>query len=150
MDQRYKTFTLLIMNISRCVQKIKNVEMAVLGLKGRQVQCLFNLYNSEGGASLTQLCELCGEDKGMMSRTLKELSAQGLVYVDAQKDRKYRNPIKLTEKGDEIASIVTDKISEILQQVGNGISDEDRKQLYRTLGQISNKLTKICENYEDN
>ena len=32
MEQRYETFTLPIMNISRCVQKIKNVEMAALDL----------------------------------------------------------------------------------------------------------------------
>ena len=99
MRQRYETFTALILNISRCVQKIKNEEMEALGLKGRQVQCLFALYNSEDGASVTTLCELCGEDKGMISRTLKDLTARGLAYVDEQKDRKYRNPVKLTEKG---------------------------------------------------
>ena len=148
MEQRYETFTLLILNISRCVQKIKNIEMAALGLKGRQVQCLFALYNSDGGASVTTLCELCSEDKGMMSRTLKDLTAQGLVYIDEQKERKYRNPVKLTEKGAEVAGVVSTKISEMVDLGSMGISEDDRKRLYRTLSLISDNLTKICSNYK--
>ena len=148
MEQRYETFTALILNISRCVQKIKNAEMAVLGLKGRQVQCLFALFNSEGGASMTALCELCGEDKGMMSRTLKDLTAQGLVYIDEQGERKYRNPVKLTEKGAEVAGIVSEKISEMVDLGSMGISENEREQMYRTLSLISDNLTKICNNYK--
>lgn len=149
MEQRYETFTLLIMNISRCIQKIKNVEMAALGLKGKQVQCLFSLFHLEGGASLTALCEICGEDKGMMSRTLKELIAQGLVYIDEQKDQKYRNPFKLTQKGNEIANIISVKISEMLDWGSIGVTEDDRERLYNTLARISDNLTKICNDYEE-
>lgn len=148
MEQRYETFTSLILNISRCVQKIKNVEMASLGLKGRQVQCLFALYNSDDGASVTALCELCGEDKGMISRTLKDLIAQGLVYIDEKKNRKYRNPVKLTEKGAEAANLVSVKISEMLDLGSMGVTESDREQMYRTLTQISDNLMKICSNYK--
>ena len=146
MEQRYTTFSLLLINISRCVQKIKNVEMAALGLKGKQVQCLFALYNCAEGASLTKLGEMCGEDKGMMSRTVKELAGAGLVYV-AKSERKYKNPIRLTEKGGGIAGIVAQKISAILEEGGAGISDDERTQLYRLLGIISENLTEICGNY---
>ena len=148
MEQRYETFTLLILNISRCVQKIKNVELAAIGLKGRQVQCLFSLFHLDDGASLTALCELCGEDKGMMSRTLKELIAQGFVYVDEQKNQKYRNPIKLTEKGTEVANIVSVRISEMLDLGSMGITEVEREWLYRTLTQISENLTEICNHYK--
>ena len=148
MEQRFETFTALMLNISRCVQKIKNAEMSALGLKGTQVQCLFALYNLDDGATLTALCDICGEDKGMMSRTLKELTAQGFVYVDEQKNRKYRNPIKLTEKGVEVANIVSVKISEMLDLGSLGISEVDRERLYRTLTQISDNLTRICKNYK--
>ena len=45
MENRYKTFTNLIVHISRSIQKIKNEEMSLLGFKGTQVQCLFSLYS---------------------------------------------------------------------------------------------------------
>ena len=147
MEQRYATFSLLLINVSRCVQKIKNIEMAALGLKGKQVQCLFGLYNCAEGVSLTRLGEMCGEDKGMMSRTVKELVGEGLVYVDAEHGRKYKNPVRLTEKGERIAGIVAEKISAILEEGGAGISDGERAQLYRSLGIISENLTEICNKY---
>ncbi len=147
MEQRYTTFSLLLINISRCVQRIKNAEMAALGLKGRQVHCLFWLYNCSEGASLTRLGEMCGEDKGMMSRTVKELSEAGLVYVE-RSERKYKNPIRLTERGEEIAGIVAEKISAILEEGSAGISEDARDGLYRSLGLISKNLTKICKRYD--
>ena len=147
MEQRYTTFSLLLINISRCVQKIKNVEMAALGLKGRQVQCLFGLYRSPAGASLTRLCEMCGEDKGMMSRTVKELIGEGLVYVDTRSERKYKNPIRLTEKGEHFDDIIAERISAILEKGSLGISGEQREELYRSLGLISKNLTMICADY---
>ena len=149
MEDRFKIFTGLITNISRCIQKIKNEEMAALGFKGRQVQCLFTLYGLEEGASITQLCDLCGEDKGMLSRTVKDLIEQGLIYVDERKDQKYRNPLKLTAKGNEIAQTVADKISQMLEQGSNGVTNDDRECLYATLTRISANLTKICENYKE-
>ncbi len=148
MEQRYTTFSLLLINISRCVQKIKNIEMAALGLKGKQVQCLFALFNCPEGASLTKLSEACSEDKGMMSRTVKELSEAGLVYVDTERDRKYKNPVRLTEKGEHIARFVAEKISALLEEGSAGISEDERTQLYRSLGIISENLADICKKYD--
>lgn len=147
MENRYEIFTGLIMNIFRCIQKIKNVEMEEFGLKGKQVQCLFALYNSEHGATATELREMCGEDKGAMSRTVKELEICGLLFVDETENKKYKNPIKLTEDGKKIANAIAEKISEVLKVGSQGVGEQDREKLYETLTQISNNLSKICENY---
>ncbi len=147
MEQRYDLFTGLILNISRCIQKIKNTEMSAFGYKGKQVQCLFTLYNCHGGASLKELCERCDEDKGAMSRTIKELVENDLVFVEEKNEQKYKNPVKLTEKGKSFAKIVSDRISQMLDAASVGISDKEREVLYKSLGCISGNLTKICENY---
>ncbi len=144
MQQRYATFSLLLINITRCVQRIKNVEMAALGLKGREVQCLFSLFQCREGATLKQLCEMCGEDKGMMSRTVKQLTAEGLVFLRRDGERKYRNPILLTKEGEKVAEVVSEKISENLGRASCGISDGEREELYRLLGIVSENLTEIC------
>ena len=147
MEQRYQVFTGLILNISRCIQKIKNCEVAELGLKGKQVQCLFFLHKLSEGASLKELCDLCDEDKGAISRTVKELMAKNLVYLDEKSTQKYRNPIKLTAQGVKAAAIIYDKINNMLAMGGNGISDAERDVFYKALVQISDNLTAICENY---
>jgi len=147
MEERYQLFTGLILNISRCIQKIKNSEVAELGLKGKQVQCLFFLHKLPEGASLTQLCDLCDEDKGAMSRTIKELMEKNLVYVDEKSEQKYRNPIKLTTHGKDNAGIVTEKINHMLAMGGDGINDAEREIFYKSLTTVSNNLTAICENY---
>lgn len=43
------------------------------GLKGTQVNYLFYLYENENGITATEICSLCAEDKGFVSRALKEL-----------------------------------------------------------------------------
>ncbi len=148
MEERFATFSSLLVNISRCVQRIKNQEMAVLGLKGRQTQCLFTLFHVMGGVSLVRLGKLCGEDKGMMSRTVKELEARGLVYLERMEGRKYGNPIRLTEEGERVAEVVSERVAELLEQGGSGLSDGARQELYRSLGIVSDNLTKICRQYE--
>lgn len=63
MEDRYLTFSKLLNKISRCIQKIKDAEMEVAELKGKHVQCLYVLNDCRGGATLTRLAEMCGEDK---------------------------------------------------------------------------------------
>lgn len=149
MEDRYKVFTGLITNISRCIQKIKNEEMSALGFRGRQVQCLFTLYGLQQGASMTQLCDMCGEDKGMLSRTVKGLVEEGLVYVEEREGHKYKTPLKLTATGNEIAQNVVNKISLMLELGGSGVTEDERDILYGALSRISENLTKICENYTE-
>ncbi len=150
MENRYKTFTNLIVHISRSIQKIKNEEMSLLGFKGTQVQCLFSLYSLEEGASTTELSQICNEDKGMMSRTIKELMEKNLIYMDEKKEQKYRNPWKLTEEGKKVSKIITQKISNMLESASEGISENERGILYASLLKISNNLTTICDKYGGN
>lgn len=64
MFDRFETFATTIATINRYVQKIKSMEMKTLGLKGTHVMCLYSLGKHPEGLTATQLCRLCGEDKG--------------------------------------------------------------------------------------
>ena len=148
-EERYKIFTGLVMNLYRSVQKIKNEEMALFGLKGNQVQCIFSLYQARRGVNLTKLCELCHEDKAAVSRTVKELTERGLVSIEEKSTQKYKNPIKLTPKGHAFATFVSDRISSISRLSGLGVSQQERVAMYHALSQIAENLNRICENYGD-
>lgn len=144
-DERYIKFTGLIFEIGRAIQKIKKMEMANFGLKGKQVQCLFVLHEREKGATMSELADLCGEDKASISRTVHELEDQKFLKTDPKAEKKYKNLICLTAKGKKMAKIVYEKVSEISSQIGMGTSDTERRSLYRALTRISHNLNKMVE-----
>lgn len=148
MQGRYETFTSLVMNINRYILKIKNTEMQELGLKGNQVQCLHYLFNEANGLTSKQLADLCEEDKAAISRTLKNLENNGLVYLKETDAQKYRNPYKLTNKGLEYGKAISSKIDGIMESASKGIDDDLREKLYLSLHTICSNLKKISENKE--
>lgn len=144
---RYDQFTNLILNISRNIQKIKNYEMASFGLKGNQVQCLFHLYNQANGVSVSELAILCNEDKAASSRTIKTLEEKGYVFIDKLERKKYKNPVKLTEKGKKTAELVCKKIDSLFLEGGQGLYENNRKIFYEALDLVNNNLNDICQKH---
>lgn len=148
MHTRYTDFTSLILSISRNISKIKNIEMSGLKLKGKQVQCLYNLYIT-GCASITTLAKICDEDKGALSRTISELIDDNLVYIESHIQKKYKNPIKLTEHGVGVAILISKKIDKIVNLCGENIDENERQSFYNTLSKISNNLQQYCNSAEE-
>lgn len=148
-EERYRVFTGLILSLSRSIQRIKNQEMANFGLKGNQVQCIFTLYHANRGMNLSELAELCDEDKGAMSRTVKQLVEQGLVKPEGDDPKRYKTPYRLTKRGREFAAYVTNRIASISRLGGTGVTGRERKEMYPTLTQIAENLERFCkQNYE--
>ena len=143
MQNRYKNFSQLILNISRQIQKIKNIEMQKLGFKGSQVEVLFTLYQKSGATS-TELATECGEDKAAISRTVKELALRNLVCEEDNPAQKYRKKILLTKEGEEVGKHITDKISSFVEIGSAGVSDKDREKLYCVLKKITTNLEGFC------
>lgn len=144
---RYNQFTNLILNISRNIQKIKNYEMASFGLKGNQVQCLFHLYNQTEGVSVSELAILCNEDKAASSRTIRTLEEKGYVFVDKSENKKYKNPVKLTKKGQKTAELVCKKIDSLCLEGGQGLYEENRMVFYEALDLVNKNLNEICQKH---
>lgn len=150
MNTRFREFTLLISNVLRAINKIKNYEMKKYGLKGTQVNCLFYLYGNQNEMTATNLCLLCEEDKGSISRTLKELEEKGFIVCekDANK-KKYNSILKLTPKGEEIAKIISTKIENIIDYDKNYITDIELTDFYKTFNKIYENLKNVSDNCEE-
>lgn len=146
MEERYNKFTSLILGISRSIQKIKNIEMFEYGLKGSHVQSIFHLY-IDGGLSAKELCVVCEEDKAAISRTLKELEQKGFVYVDEKEEKRYKNIIRLTERGMLLGKDIVKKINNILNIASKGIKENEREKFYESLILVNENLQKICNSY---
>ena len=143
-EERFRTFTFLINSISRDIRRIKSDEMSKLNLKSPHVSCLYYLYN-EQSLTAKELCEICGEDKASISRSLDYLIANGYIQNDNFAKRHYKNPIQLTEMGRKVGSILSERIDNILSEVAIGMTEEERKILYKSLSLIHDNLQKLSK-----
>ena len=143
MNKRFETFTLLINRISRNIRKIENQEMAEYNLRGNHISCLYYLYLSDG-ITATDLCERCEEDKATGSRSLDYLENGGYLVGESKSAKRYKSPLRLTEKGREIAQKISDKIAYFLGEISTELTEEERLQFYHYLKNISKGLDSIA------
>lgn len=141
MENRFETFTSLILQINRSIQRIKSIEMTAFGLKGIHAMCLFYLSRNASGLTQAELARLCLEDKASVSRALAELKRRELV-TDTQptQEKKYNAKLSLTGSGKKIAQQVLDKALKALDIGAEGISVSDREALYKYLERINDNL----------
>lgn len=143
MTERFETFTVLINRISRNIRKIKNQEMAEYNLRSSHISCLYYLYTS-GGLTATDLCERCEEDKATVSRSLDYLEKNGYLTCEAKSAKRYKSPLKLTDKGLDIGKRIADKIAYVLEEISVELTEEERLQFYHSLALISKALDNIA------
>ena len=146
MYDRFKNFTVLTLNIHRCIQKIKNEEMAEFGLKAPHVSCLYYLYKN-GPLTATELCDICLEDKSYISHSLKSLEADGYISCDSNAKKRYNASLSLTDKGATLCKKMIEKIDRVIESAGCGVDEANREIFYTSLLKISNNLEAICEKY---
>lgn len=144
MEERFKTFTILISGITRSIRRIKTEEMAEYNLKSPHVSCLYYLYKAKSLTS-KELCDICEEDKASISRSVNFLEDNG--YLICKSEKRYQSPLVLTEKGIKIGSYIAEKIDKILDEASIGLSDEERAILYKGLSTINSNLQNICDKY---
>lgn len=144
MKERFETFTVLINKISRNIRKIKNQEMAAYGLRSTHVSCLYYLYSADS-LTATELCERCEEDKATISRALDFLEDEGFIVCESKAAKRYKAPLSLTEKGAEAGKKIYDAVDRVLDEVGVGLTDEQRKVFYSYLTIISDNLEKVTD-----
>ena len=150
MYHRYKDFTVLITKISRSIKRIKTFEMEEINLKSPHVSCLYYLYK-EGKLTATEICEISEEDKAQISRALDYLELHGYVVCESNQKKRYKSHFDLTVKGKEVSKHIANKIDNILDEVSNELTEEERMILYKSLNVISTNLEKINErNGEEN
>ncbi|MBO5321721.1 MAG: MarR family transcriptional regulator [Clostridia bacterium] len=144
MQERFETFTVLINRISRNIRKIKNQEMAEYNLRSAHVSCLYYLYMHKG-ATATDLCERCEEDKATISRALDYLETNGFLTCESKCVKRYKSPLILTDKGNEASEKIADKINSVLNAISGGLTEEERVEFYRSLSIVSESLEAVSK-----
>lgn len=147
MQERFETFTVLINRISRNIRKIKIQEMADYKLRSAHVSCLYYLYTNSG-ATATELCERCEEDKATISRALDYLETTGYIVCETKNTKRYKSPVYLTEKGQVVGKKIADKITAVLDGISGGLTEDERVAFYRSLAIISESLEAVSKSGE--
>ena len=137
MIERFQSFVTGISACYKAIQRIKSAEMTEFGLHGTHVMCLFFLHQHGEGLTAAQLCQLCGEDKAAVSRTLQTLREQG--YIDGEGGR-YRARLQLTSRGEKMALRIEELIDHWVSSGGDGLTEEERTIFYRALDRIAANL----------
>lgn len=150
MRNRFESFAGSVLELNRCLQKIKDMEMKQFGLRGTHTMCLYYLGQHDEGLTAVRLTELCREDKSAVSRCLSQLIKKGLVCCKLPENkRSYRTLHYLTNQGRSLVSKINERIEHALINGGRGLTDEERNVFYDTMEHILDNLTQYLQRKEE-
>lgn len=145
-ESRFELFGGLIASASKTLQRIKTEKMEKYGLGSPHTTCLCKLGKAgENGMTQRELTEQEGIDRAQVSRVLRELEKENLVYAVGESI--YKKRYCLTEKGERITAEISDIILEINRYVSGEFSPEELQIFYSVLQRIDENLKKAEEKY---
>ncbi len=141
---RFEEFTSNIAMAYKYVLKIKAYEMNTFGLKGSHVMCLYYIGKNFEGHTALELCDLCNEDKSLISKSIAYLQRVGYIAPDKKSgSRKYKIRYQITPKGQHVYTSIQELIIGVLTRCEDGITTEELEQFYQTFEKINIKLKAI-------
>lgn len=140
-EDRYIKFSLMVEQLAKNLQKLKNSCMAEFGLRSVHVTCIVRLGHSVDGLTSAQLSDACDVDKSLISRVVGELEEKGFVVYE-ESDKIYRRRILLTERGMEVFESIRGILFDSIDAVRGTISDSDVETFYSVLSYFD---ANICE-----
>ena len=143
-------FLIFYQSFERVVKDIKKKEksyMSEYGLRSVHMGCLLRIHHSEKGMTITQLAKASNTDKALISRVVKELTAEGFLTTKiAGEDKRYNKKYYLTEKSEKIAHDINEDVGEYMAKARIGIPEEDMIKFYETLGMLAQNISLIADN----
>lgn len=147
---RFETFTGTILELSRYLQKLKELEMKPFGLRANHVMALYYLGKHPDGLTVTELTEACREDKAAVSRCVAQLIERSLISGNfPENKRSYRTKLHLTESGQELVRKLNERVEAIMTGGRNGLSKEQSENLYAAMEIILNNLSRYVAEREN-
>lgn len=144
MVQRYEVFATAIAKIFRSIQKIENEEMKKYNLKGAFAQYLVVMNRYPEGITPTELYDVTGKDKAIVSRAVSEMIEKGLITKPNRPG--YRIPLFLTEKGKEAAQYVSERATLVVKKAAVHIGEKQLDAFYKRLEILGENLHNLSDN----
>lgn len=145
-NERFESFSSLIGNTWKNLNRLKNKKMAVYGLGSAHTICMRHLYGQPQGLTKTELARLCEVDKAQISRVTGILIEKGYAACIGT-GKSYNRRLILTQKGEDTTREINRIVTEINNYVSGDIPEEDLRAFYRTLETICENLRKAEEKF---
>lgn len=147
MQHRVTDYMTLVVAAYKKLQQIKKKQTATYAafdIKSQHVMVLYFLGHHSAGLTVTELAQLCCEDKAATSRAVEYLIERG--YVTHEEDsvkRRWRSKVRITPAGMRVCRIIDHVSIEASNVVKEGISDEDLQVFYRVFHQMVKNMDKF-------
>lgn len=144
MQERITEFTTSVASAYKKLKKIKRQQTelyASFGIREPHVMCLYFFGEHPEGLTVTELAALCYDDKAATSRAVDYLVEKG--YAQHEEDdvkSRWRSKVQLTERGIELAGVVSRVASKVSAVITKGIPPEDVEVFYRVFKQMINNM----------
>jgi len=148
MIDRFEKFAFAISVLHNYLHKITRDEMQTHDLKGPHAIYFFVLYRHPEGITAADLSEECFRNKADVSRAMNIFEAKGLVTRSGGASGGYRAPIVLTERGRLAAEHLRERARVVIQQVGEGLTEENRAIFYESMDIIAGNMRTLCDEDE--
>lgn len=135
MDDRFLQFTIAISRMNKEIQSFKTDGMGRLGLKATHTTVLYILLGEPEGLRFSQITARSDLDQALVSRTLADLAASGLVEKLGESGR-YNAPYRLTADGERQARQIALAIRAVQEGADQGIDPQELAVFYKVLGQL--------------
>lgn len=133
-QERFEEFSSLISGIYGSIQKLKARYTAQLGLKAVHVFWIYLLREHPEGMSASELAAAGQSDRSLVSREIDDLFEKGIIFTrDGNGKRRYGWKLELTDRGRELADVISAVAAEVQDTVSRGIPEDDLVTFYRTL-----------------
>ncbi len=142
---RFEVFSLSLTKIMSDWNRIAAEELKPYDLKGSYVVYLIALYKHPEGLTAANLCELCGKDKAEVSRAISAMEKKNMVSRINTTVNGYRANITLTEQGRTATTALRERIKLAVIKGGEGLTDEQIENFYKSLETIGKNLRKISK-----
>lgn len=147
MQHRVTDFMTLVVAAYKKLQQIKKKQTAIYAaydIKSQHVMVLHFLGHHSDGLTVTELANLCCEDKSATSRAVEYLVERSyVVHEEDMARRRWRSKVRITPAGMRLCRIIDHISIEASNVVKEGISDEDLEVFYRVFHQMVKNMDKF-------
>ncbi|MBI1287842.1 MAG: MarR family transcriptional regulator [Flavobacteriales bacterium] len=116
----------------------------------RQQLVLMKVLRRDGPLPQNDLAFLTERDKTSLTRLLSGMEKKNLVARIASSEDKRVNLVHLTKNGEKVLNEIAPKVLSIIQEIQEGVSEEDREAVIRVMKQIQENIGKHVNSCSSN